>query len=424
MKNIPKYTLADIQDNFGPRAVRVLLPPENFSVLTQVRQSGLNPEALVPSFLAKGQMTPGAAAGLSEFQARKYIETYNRVWGTHHSLKDLKAVVIDGELLRLPLIFGHRRHATRVLLNAGIEKGIYPKPVLYDHRYRADIYLGISAEEAIEMQLQENNYLPPLPQDQARGAWMYWRYCKDADTGLTMSRFAKTIGHSPEWVRGALRFCSLPDTIQSYVVGDNPLRIKLPYGILVDIARLAETYQLITGEVLTEQAMHFWIQEAIASRLNTTTFSRKVSMYLEEKRDQVAGQSSLFNMDPSPAERERHLRSVVAKDIVRSAWVLLNYFKTVERLRVAGVLGNESYLGPYLTVAEQERFSPKSPIRLTAEMMEVVSLLVPHLAELARIERTGHYRALLKDHPLLEEVVTAFGHLASLEKFATDGPSH
>lgn len=421
---VPSFTLAEIADISARRIERVQLAPELFSVLTQVRKTYQIAEDLIPSFLAKGQMTPGMAAALTPAQAKLYVAEINDIYGSHHTMDDLSPVRLDRKLYYLVIFAGHRRHLTKLHLNEGIKLGLYIPTEEYDSRYRADLFFDISALEAIELQFHENRHTTPPLHEEAEAAWRFYRYQRRSDPDLKVSEFSRSIGRASEWVRNALRFCALPESIQSYVTGDNAFGAKLPYGILVDLARLAEGYKEITEETLDERAMHFWLQEAIGSQLNAAAFAKKVRAYLADKREQVAGQFSLFNEAPSQDDRERHLRKVVAQDIVRSLWTILEYFRTVERLRSAGVLGHESYLGPYFSPEAQELFSPGSPIRLCSETLDVVSLLVPHLADLARLERTGHYRKLLRGHPLLEEVSTAFRQLAALEKRVATGPPH
>ena len=134
-------------------------------------------------------------------------------------------------------------------MNEQVRLGRYETPdsARFNGKYRATLYFDITAEEAIELQFNENRYSAPPLHEEAEAAWRLYRYKQKKDPKLTISAFAKSIGRRPEWVSSALRFCRLPGTIQSYVVGDNPMRVRLPYSVLVNLARLSECYEEITG---------------------------------------------------------------------------------------------------------------------------------------------------------------------------------
>lgn len=407
------FELASIADN--TRQVKpVKLPPEAFSVLTQVRKTLSVTEDLMPSILARGQQTPGAAAALVESEARIYLTEVNRIFDTQHGFSSLQPVVLDGITFYLPLIAGHRRHTTCVLLNREIKEGKAEYTRNFDGQYRVDLHFGISALDAIEYQFNENRHAQVPPHEEAEAAWRFWRYRTELEEGLTCARFARSIGRTPEWVRSALRFCNLPTDVQSYVTGDNKINLKLPYRILVDLARLAEGYESITGESLPNEAYHLWIRKAVLGRLNSVQFGKNVSAYLEEKRAEQQGQGSLFSLDMTDdVQAERHIRRVVGENLVRGLWLFASYFNTVERTRQAGLLGGEDYL---FFQGGEIPFSPGSPVRMMSEVIDLAAELVPHLAELARKERRGGYRKLSEADPLLQQVRVGIKSLLALEQ--------
>ncbi len=406
------------------RVIEVRLPPECFSVLTQVRKTYQISEDLVPSFLSRGQLTPGMAAALGPQQATIYVEKINAIYGSKHTKHDLVPVKLDGKLQYLVIFAGHRRHLTTLHVKKGVEEGRYEPGEHFDGYYRANLHFDIDAEQAIEMQFHENRYSAPLAHEEAEAAWRFYRYLRLSTPDMTPGQFARAIGRTSDWVRGALRFCSLPESVQSYVIGDNPARIVLPYSALVDLARLSEGYEAITGVVLSEQGMHSWVREAAAGQLNATAFGRKVSTYLEDLRQQKAGQLSLFELSESDAEHTRRIRRTVAREMVPGLWKFIQYATLVERLRDSGLLGSESYLGPYTTPEEQQMFSPASPIRVIAQSVTLVEQMMPHLAELARLEKTGHYRKLVRKHPHMQELAAAVTHFARYEAMAAGTHVH
>lgn len=404
------FLVADIRD-LRSHVVSVWLPPESLSVLTQVRKT-LNIEDLMPSILASGQETAGRAAALEPNETLIYLEGINRIWKTEHTLNDLTPVWLDGEAYYLPLIAGHRRHQTCMAINHEVGRGAETFTENYKGLYRVDLYFGISAAAAIKMQFNENRHVSVPPHEEAEAAWLFWRHEKAEDPELTTTQFARSIGRTNEWVKNALRFCDLPDEIQGYVKGDNPAKLTLSYGVLVSLARLAEEYKKITEEDFPEQAYLLWIQQAIAGRLNTTSFGKAVSAYLENKKLEQAGQFSLFGGNDDTTGSTRRTRRVVAENVVRGLWAFSEYFKAVERARTAGLLGSESYLQ---TPPEAELYSPGSPIRLCSDMTEVLFLLVPHLAELARLEGRGGSRKLKASMPDIAAIRAGLRALHILE---------
>ena len=409
----PSYTLAEIADN--SREVKpVWLPPNYLGVLTQVRKTFDVSEDLIPSFLAGGQQTAGAAAALDEEQAQIYLREINQIFATQHEFSSLTPVMLDGVTYFLPLIAGHRRHHACTFLNGEIAEGRVARTAKFDGRYRVDLHFGITAQNAIEYQFNENRHAQVPPHEEAEAAWRFWRYRSKHEPSLTVSQFARSLGRTPEWMRSALRFCNLPSDVQSYVTGDNKAGLKFPYGILVDIARLAEGYQTITGEELPQDAYHLWILKAFLGRLNGTQFGRNVSAYLDEKRAEKAGQLSLFSLgeDHEGVEGQRRVRRVVAEHMVRGCWLFLNYFSAVEQIRNAGILGGTSYL-----VLEENEvpYSPGSPVQMLTRTIGLVEELVPHLAELARLEKRGGSRRLQSAGPFLSEILSGLSALQRLE---------
>jgi hypothetical protein len=352
------------------------------------------------------------AAALRLDQAKIYVETVNAIFGSHHTVSELVPICLDGKRYYIVLFAGHRRHLTILHINAGIESGTLFPTERYAGDYRLDLYFNIKAEEAIELQFHENRHAAPPLHEEASAAWRLYRFKRIDTPELTVGQFAKTIGRTTEWVRNALRFCALPDAIQAYVTGEHSLKSmmkkpELPYGILVHLARFAEKYQEITHEELTSEIMHLWLREALVSRLNVSSFGKKVSGYLEQLDAESKGQVTLFGADVGTEEPARRLRRIVAQEYARGMWVILNYLKTVQGIHNEGLLGHESYLGPF-NAAEQQLFSPGSPIRISTEVLSLFGLLLPDLTRLAQLERTGHFRRLQRGHPLVEELSENF----------------
>lgn len=397
------------------RVLRVAMPPQAFSVLTQVRRTMDIQDDLVPSILEHGQQTPGVAAALTKKEAVAYLDQINAIYRKRHTLRDIKRVLLDRRAYYLVLVAGHRRHQTCLWINHAVEKG---DSVTYSQKYqglyRAELRFGLVAKEAIALQFNENRHAQVPPHEEARAAWDFWRWLRIEDSSLTVAHFARMIGRNSGWVRNALRFCALPDSVQRYVDGQDGLP-TIPYGVLIEVARLADSYKSLTGEDLSEEAHHLWVRKAVLGRLDATKFGRAVSEYLSSKKDEQRGQFSLFG-SIADEEDKRPVRRVVAPDLVRLLWTYIEYWKSLEAIRKSGGFGTESYIGPEHDSVARQSYSPGSPIHLLASHITIMEGLVPHLAELAKNEGGRHRRKLKRGEVVLTEALTSVQTLLQAEQ--------
>jgi hypothetical protein len=193
-KQIPVIDSAKVADTSMRKVLNVRLPPEHFSVLTQVRRTYDIDHDLALSIHAHGQMSVGFAAVLSHANAATYVEVINQIYGTEHKVSELNPVNFDGEVCYLVIFAGHRRHRHVAHVNAEIAAGRLPHadPTRFDGRYRAALHFGITPEEAIELQFNENRYTAPPLHEEAEAAWRLYRYKKLANPKLTIAEFARS----------------------------------------------------------------------------------------------------------------------------------------------------------------------------------------------------------------------------------------
>lgn len=389
---------------------RVLLGA--ISVLTQVRVTMEVGDDLVPSIRAHGQQTPGVAVALTPEEARQYIEEMNDLWGSRHTIDDFSRVSLDGVPYYFILVAGHRRYrACQAILAEAAEE-----ETAFDGLYRVDIRFGMTVRETIPLQFNENRHQQVPPHEEARAAWKFYRWLLQSEPGLTIAGFARRIGRTSEWVRGALRFCTLPVSVQNHADGTGGC-VKLPYGILVNVARLGEEMSELTGEAFPERAYHEWILRAILDRLDVKTFGKMVSEYLSSKRQEHRGQLSLFGLIDDGID-ERPIRRVVAEKMIPAVWMILNYLRSLERVRSQGGFGDESHFSPENDRSVRSAYSLGSPIRITVDILEYLEELVPHLEELAKREG-GRNRARLRQGATnLPATTECFRNLSLLEEDA------
>lgn len=410
------FRMGDITER-GFTLVRVSVPPEAISVLTQVRRTISVGEDLLPSILEHGQQTAGVVAALCEEEARLYVKEINEIYSTNHVFDSLAPVDLDGERVYLILVAGHRRHATVCMINEMQRRGEISCTGTYRGLYRAELRFGLNAKEAIALQFNENRHCSVPSHEEARAAWDYYRWLKRENPALGIAAFGQMIGRHADWVRNAVRFCLLPHSIQNYVDGHNG-KTKMPYRILVELARLAEGYESITGEALTEDDHHRWIKRALTERLDATKFGRLVSEYLQAKREDVAGQLSLFG-SAATYEETRSLRQVVARNLVPDLWKIIEYMRLLIRLQKIGGFGTETCIGP---MADHGRYSPGSPVRLLAQIIELIQEIAPLLAEVAARERRGHVSRLRNGEKAVRDALEETCTLIDLENRHATGP--
>ncbi len=372
------------------RVLSVAVPLGAISLVTQVRTTVDVDEDLIPSIKAHGQQTPGVAVALTPDEARQYIEEINELWGSCHHIADFPLVELDGERYYFILVAGHRRYAACAILAENAEQNAGQSA--FDGRYRVDIRFGMRVSETIPLQFNENRHQQVPPHEEARAAWKFYRWLKRNEPEITISQFARKIGRTPEWVRGALRFCTLPSSVQNYADGTDGC-VKLPYSILTSLARLGEGMFELTGEAFPELAYHSWIVRAVVGRLNATVFRKTVSAYLTSKQQEHRGQLSLFGLTEAIVD-ERPLRRVVAAQMVPAVWTILSYLQSLECVREKGGFGDESYLSPELDSRVRTLYSPGSPLHIVTRILEYLGVLVPHLEELARREGSRQRKKL------------------------------
>lgn len=379
----------------------VAVPLEAISILTQVRTTLDVADDLIPSIRAQGQQTPGVAVALTPEEAAQYIVEINELWGSYHQLAGLPLVNLDGALYYFILVAGHRRYAACTLLAESMKQE--DGPSAFDGLYRVDIRFGMTVRETIPLQFNENRHQQVPPHEEARAAWKFYRWLQRTEPEMTVAKFARKIGRTSEWVRGAMRFCTLPLSVQKHADGTDGC-VKLPYGILTNLARLGEGVSDITGEAFPEAAYHSWIIRAVINRLDVTTFGKTVSEYLASKRQEHHGQFSLFGSVDEVAD-ERPIRRVVAQQMIPAVWTILGYLQLLEQVRAQGGFHGESHLAPEHDPQARALYSPKSPIRIITSILEHLGELMPHLEELAKQEG-GRNRTRLQQGAKYLPVVT------------------
>jgi rhodanese-related sulfurtransferase len=411
-----KFLLREIAELHNDRVVPVCLPVEAINLLTQVRKTIDDIDELAEGISNKGQLAQGIAAALKPHQAKAYVAELNAIRGSQHTISEFTPSIIDQKKYYVMLVAGHRRY---IAVKRLVEQGVQNRH--FDGQYRTVLYFGMSAHDALSLQFQENRHRQVPPHEEASAALDFYLWQRRRNPNLSRAQFGRSIGRSDSWVKSALRFCSLPESLQTLATplkregngnGGGKLKhqIAVPYGLLVEVARLAEGLSEM-GHPMDENTLMRLVITAVAKRTKVADFRKAISARLEHVRN---GQGSLFGELP---HEQRSVRRVVAPHAVQGLWGLLEYFKQLEELRKRGLLGkgNESYLGPETDPRVLEQFSSGSPLRLSAKTAAFLRDILPHLGEIASQEGGRHRKDLRQSEDGVAEAANLFRELEKVE---------
>lgn len=386
---------------------RVFLDLESINTVTQMRTTVTGIDELAANVLDRGQLQPGTVAVFNRKQAEAYLATIKDVYGAEHAVESLTSALSNGEEVYLILIAGHRRyHACKQLVQQQKFSDYFRGT------YLADLRWGLTPDDALSIQFSENTHVQVPPHEEAVAAARVFRWKRHKNPSLSVAGFARSVGRSPDWARRALRFAGLPNELQEYAEGKGGIRV--PYGILVEVARYAEELQARNVPIVQEDLLYL-VHRSLIKRMSVDEFKKLISLRLRE----IAGQQSLFSHLPYD---ERPIRQVVAHDVIRSLWGLVAYLGTLSSMQNNGAFGPEHHLGPERNKAISEQYSPSSPLRLASELCRLLITMLPGLEALARQHNGGrHAQTLSESKSVLAEVLPVLERLSEHEKPSLEG---
>ncbi len=268
---------------FGPKRLE-FVPYPAINELQQVRTT-YAPAAIEE--LAKSIQADQTTAGVSS----DTFELANPLLVGYHSKKSAKAYIAEhGDYYRIPkkerldyqnltplndetaviLIAGHRRRAIGHLLTMN---NIQPT----EARIGASVHDDIEFSEAIGLQLRENVYERPLPQDEARAIDLLYRH-RASQQGVkpNIKQLASQIGFSETKVREALTYASLPESIQAYTTSG-----VLSYSAVRQLAPLYDAFNALYKDETPAERLHK--AELSVHEFCNITLTRLLSGKSEEK---------------------------------------------------------------------------------------------------------------------------------------------
>lgn len=398
MTRAVKLSTADIRERETSKVIPARLPLRVINLSAkQMRATYSSIDELAESILSRGQLQQGIAAALTPKEAQKYVREMNMLWGTNQHISEFQAAELDGERMYIILIAGHRRYKAVEIAEGKAE---------HDLGYRVELRFGISAEDALSVQFTENMHEKVPPHEEAKAIHLGWLWIKRKHPRISLAQFARSLNRSSDSVKGALRFVSLPESIQQFAYDG-----KLAYSLLLGVARYAEGMEGM-GKPLDEKELTSFAEYAMIEQLRSKDLEKIVTSRLAHA---ACGQLSLF--EEAEVGKQRPLRKAAAEHLIRGCMLYIGYLQALSRHRKDGGFEGQSHWEPETDPDVFALFVPDSPVRMLLRMSQYLADELPHFEELARRFKLPQQEqvALRKVVRRIPQVVERVGELASLE---------
>lgn len=339
---------------------------EWINVFPQPRKTFEEIDNLAQNIAVNGIMEPPIIAKFTRKECVEYLRLLSHIWQVSLSIKDATSVTEEGEKFYYVLIAGERRcKSFKLLLTVGCQNcqqefGEGPCHVRHFGTEEVEVRLGINMKPiaALFRQMAENTHHRVPPHEEAAAYARTFRLAKNLWEDMPLSLFAKVVGRGTDTIRNAIRFCELPEGIQTAVQ-----KGQIPYGIAVEISRLH-------AAGVEEQELEWWLLRAVTTDYKVPDFRDVVTKYLSNQR---SGQTSLLDiMDEEQREllMRPHFRRVVQANTVQAMWAWIYYFGKVFQLFEEGLLGKED-----------SPFSERSPVRIFRKLLDRLEQVLLHLEQ-------------------------------------------
>lgn len=266
--------------------VYVNFPIDQIGALRQMRQSFKREtiQQLAKSIQRSTQLNPGIVAALPKEEAALYLRNINRTWGTFYRLTNFKEVDIEEKgRFFLFLVAGERRFRACKVAKL---------PTYY-----CQMRFGLSFSDAISLQAHENLHEDVPPQEAAALYALMWRTEKEDDAKLSLKAFAKRMGKSVDYIKRAVRFVTLPVSVQKLILPTQEFGKGVSYGILCELARLDEAHKK-HGKPLSETELKQKAYVLLAHQRTVKAVEKVVSTDITHLEHVASGVRPLFDLSP------------------------------------------------------------------------------------------------------------------------------
>jgi len=327
---------------FGPKRLQ-LVPFASINELPQVRTT-YDPSAIEE--LAQAIWTDRGTGAIStdDFDlanpllvgrhtptsAKRYIHDH----GEYHRIakadrmdpQDLTPLDNDTAII---MIAGHRRR--RAISHLLGQHNILPGDVRVAGNVRDDIEFG----QAIGLQLRENVYERPSPQDEARAIDLAFRYIQTKSGHVpSLKSLSTELGFGETKVRDAIAFASLPDSIQEYTNSGAlsytiTRQLKPLYDVFIRYYKLkpdAEKDPVITAEFAVREFCDSHLNKRIQGK-SDERISQLIAGQVKSIEDSIKYQQGSwdFDLDMSPESRSRR----AGRQLTQTALAVMRYRLTL-----------------------------------------------------------------------------------------------
>ncbi len=348
-----------------------LVPFDQINVLPQGRKTFDVEELhnLSDSIAEEGLIQPPLIIRFDSEAAEKYLFVINGLWGTQIRLADLKPTTDKEDFEKQVyyiLVAGERRYRSmKILQDVGCSEcqETYGEGNCYsrhfeDHPDMLEARVGenVAPIQAIYRQASENIHNSLPPHEEADYYNHILTLVRIARPEYPLSKFAKKVGRSESKIRDSLRYTNLPSEVKSAVEGGH-----LPYGMAVEIARMAE-------QKVEPDDINFYTKRAMAGNLRVDDFKKTIMDYLRNRSSGQVSLLDLFSAEQIQSLEKLKIKKVVEKEIIKAMWSWIYYFSKVNALFEDGKLGEE-----------ESPFSSRSPIKVFRRLLAEQQRLMPHL---------------------------------------------
>ncbi len=308
----------------------------SYGPLTQVRKTFPDIPQLAQDIARRGILNPQTVFAFSPDVAARYIAAVNLMWGATHTLADLPCCTLRDEPVYFILIAGERRfRALKLLWDEGCEEcrathGSEDPGTCFSRHFPhglvpVNLKVGFTPYEALTDQFAENTHHRPRSDEEAIGFRVFYELMRVRESALTVTEFARRIGHNADRVRAALRYTMLPEFIQAAVAEG-----RIPYSSALAL----EQYH---RERKDDGELQFWLAKAIAE---LEMSARRLEEALREDLKQWrASQRGLFGALAMGALERSHIRAVFDRNIARGLDRIEGFLYAVIHAQSSGQIG-------------------------------------------------------------------------------------
>lgn len=389
-------------------------------VLDQVRKtrpSSAELERMRQSFLHEGQISAGVVVVLPKSEAIEYLKQIGLLWNKTYNISDYRRARWEGKTYYLFVAAGHMRLETAQSLCADHDEGSLSDSGKFRLGYYTELRFGLTAAQAVQIQITENVNHPVDPIDEKFAAQMVYQWKLSQDERFTKKDLAKMFHRTTSWVETAILLAELPEAIQRLGIEpgeDDSVRAVVPQYILEGVARLAR-FRTEIGSPMTEVEMSEEVFGCVAKGLNSTQHSQQVSDQIRHLRGD-GGQATMDLQGGFDRFRDpKIVRQIAGQGITATMAGLKQALRLLKQMLENGLLDRDvNPLQAEVDPRMLEKYSFGSPSHNLGELGEMFSEILPLLALYVDKDKQADLRTALSNSDSVngsEIILRLFGQL-------------